>query len=118
MSMAACIGARRLILNWSNNPQNTSAAAVAKDAKAVRTVQPGQRLRLGMAPITGFRALIDDVVEFRWVGRIGDLPFFVKDANLRHAGLIGNGADRPIESFTVVAQHVFSGAALNDIADT
>ena len=106
-----------LIFDGSDDSQHAVPAAIAINAKAVRTIQPRQRLRLSVAAVAGLGRLVENVADFGWIGGVADPPLLVKDAHLDHAGLVRHGLNRVVEPFAIVAQHVVRGAALDYIAD-
>ena len=117
MRVAGGVGTCRLVLDGSDDAEHTSATSVPEDAKAVGPVELCQRLGLGVAGVAGFRTLIDNVIQFGGIGRVGYPAFFVEDADLCHARLIGEGADGMVKTFAVIAKHVIGGAVLDDVAD-
>ena len=114
--MAGGVRATGLIFNGSDDSQHAVPAADAINAKAVGTIEARQRLRLIVTAVAGLRFLIEDVADFRGIGRVADPPLLVEDADFYHAGLVGDGLDGVVESLAIVAQHVVRGAAIDHIA--
>src|ERR1700739_2691746 len=117
MRMAGCIRACRLVLDGSNNPQHAGPVRIAVDPEPVGTIQPRQRLGLGMAAVTGFGALIDNMILLQRIGGGSDPSVLVEYADPLHAWLRGYGQDGVVHPLPIVAQHVIGGAALDGITD-
>src|SRR5215469_16269250 len=87
----------RLYLNRratpSTSPQNAIATAVLVDPESIRPLETRQRLRLGVASVAGFRALVDHVVLFRNGGRISNPALLIENADLLNPGLGSNRFD-------------------------
>src|SRR5208282_470844 len=117
MGVTFGVGATGLIFDGSDNSEHALPIGAAINAKAIGTIQARQRLGLGVAAITGLPLLVEDVADFRRIGGVADPSLLVKDADLDHAGLIRDGFDGVVETFSIVSQHVISCAAADDIAD-
>src|SRR5271157_5310624 len=117
MSVTIGIGAAGPVFDGSDDSQHTLPAVAAINTETVGTIEARQRLGLIVAAITGFSLLVDDVADFREIGGVADPALLVEDAYLDHAGFIGHGLYRVVESLAIVAQHVIRGAVIDDIAD-
>src|SRR5205085_4737540 len=118
MRMAICIGATGLILDGGDDSQYACAAAIAINAEAVWPVELGHGLGLRMAPVTGFRVLVDDVADLGGIGGVADTSFLVENADANHARLVANGVHDLVKTIAIVAHHVIGGAALDHVADS
>ena len=115
--MARRIRAGRLIFNGGDDSEDAMAAAIAVDPEAVGALEPGESLRLGMAAVTSLSGFIHDMILLAYIRGVGNPAVLVEDANLFDPRLSRDGLNGVIQAVSVVAQHVFTGAALDGIAD-
>src|SRR5581483_842110 len=117
MSVAVGVRAGWLVFDWGDNAEHPFSAAIAIYAEPVRTVKPRHGLRLRMTSIAGLSAFIDSVADLGSVRRVADSAVFIEDADLHHAGLLGDGPHDVIHALATVAQHVVGGTTLDHITD-
>ena len=113
MGVTIGIGARGLVLQGSDDAENSPASSIPVYAEAVWTVEPGYWLGLSMAAIAGLGILVDDVIQFLAVSGVADASFPVKHPHSHHTRLIGYGAHHVVEAVAIVAQHVVRRAAFD-----
>src|SRR5579864_7525975 len=102
MRVADCVPAGWLILDRCNDPEHSLPARVAIDPEAIWSIEFREWLGLNMAAVASLGAFIDDVAEFRRIGRVADPPFLVEDADPHHSRLIRHRSHGVIHAFAVV----------------